>query len=46
MSTGAMIMMLITEIFITVITVYFFWKVLKTPSKPEHDSTIEKSEKE
>ena len=46
MSTGAITMMLITEIFITVITVYFFWKVLKTPSKPEQDSTLEKSDKE
>lgn len=46
MSTGAMTMMLITEISITVITVYFFWKVLKTPNKTEQDSTLEKSEKE
>ncbi len=46
MTTGAMTMMLITEIFITVITVYFFWKVLKIPSKPEHDSTSEKSNKD
>ena len=41
-----MTMMLITEISITVITVYFFWKVLKTPNKPERDSTSEKSDKE
>ena len=46
MTTGAMTMMLVTEIFITVITAYFFWKVLKTPQKPEQDSEVENSEKE
>jgi len=38
MSTPAFITMIVTEVAITVITIYFFWKVLKTPPKPEPDS--------
>jgi hypothetical protein len=38
MSTSALITMVVTEVAITVITGYFFWKVLKTPPKPEPDS--------
>jgi len=34
-------MMLVTEIFVTIITVYFFLKILKTPSKQEPDSFSE-----
>lgn len=41
MSTSALIMMIVTEATITIITVYFFWKVLKTPPKKEPDSFSE-----
>lgn len=30
--------MVATQLTVTVFTVYFFWKVLKTPPKPEPDS--------
>jgi len=41
MSTSALVMMIVTEVVITVITGFFFWKVLKTPSKNEPDSFSE-----
>lgn len=41
MSKSALIMMIAAESIITVITIYFFWKVLKTPPKPEPDSYID-----
>jgi hypothetical protein len=46
MSTSALILIVITWSSVTFATGYFFYKVLTTPSKPEHESTIEKSEKE
>lgn len=42
MSNSAMCMMIITEVLITVITIYFFWRVLKTPPKTEQDSLSDK----
>jgi len=41
MNTTALVMMLVTEITVTAITLYFFWKVLKTPPKSEPDSYSE-----
>jgi hypothetical protein len=41
MSTSALFTMVVTEVAITLITVYFFRKVLKTPPKPEPDSYTE-----
>ncbi len=38
MSTRALLMLLLAEIPITLFTIYFFWKVVKTPPKPEPDS--------
>lgn len=38
MSTIALTMMLVTVGLVTIITGYFFWKVLVTPPKPEPDS--------
>jgi hypothetical protein len=38
MTTTAWAMMLVTDILVTVITVYFFVKVLRTPPKDEPDS--------
>ena len=38
MNSSALIIMLLAEGTITAITFYFFWLVLKTPSKPEPDS--------
>jgi len=35
METSALLMMLVTEVAITFITIYFFWKVLKIPAKAE-----------
>ena len=44
MNTSALIMMLVTEITIICITIYFFVKVLKTPPKNETDSYTENDE--
>lgn len=41
MNSSALIMMLVTEIAVTVITIYYFIKVLRTPPKPEPDSFTE-----
>jgi hypothetical protein len=41
MSTEGLTMMLVTEITVTLITVYFFLKILKTPNKAEPDSYSE-----
>ena len=38
MSSTALAMMVITEVIITAITIYFFWKVLSTPPRKEPDS--------
>jgi len=46
MSTGALAMMLITEISITVITGYFFYKVLTTKKHEEPDSFTDNEDKE
>ena len=44
MNTLALTVMLFTMISITLITIYFFVKVLKTPPKPEPDSFSENDE--
>jgi len=44
MTTGALVMMILAEGIITVITVYFFWKVIKTPPRKEPDSFVENDE--
>ncbi len=41
MNTPALIMLLSSQILITAFVVYFFWKVLNTPKKPEPDSFTE-----
>jgi hypothetical protein len=41
MSTGALTMMLVTEITITIITAFFFYKVLTTKKHDEPDSYTE-----
>ena len=38
MSNGALIMMVVTMALVTGATIYFFWRVLKTPAKGEPDS--------
>jgi hypothetical protein len=38
MSTSALITMISVQVSVTVVTAYFFWKVLRTPPKPEPDS--------
>lgn len=38
MNTTALVLMLTVQITVTCITLYFFWKVLKTPPRPEPDS--------
>lgn len=38
MNTSALILMVVTQVSVTAFTVYFFWKVLKTPPRPEPDS--------
>lgn len=41
MNTSALIMMVLTQVTVTAVTVFFFWKVLKTPPKQEPDSFSE-----
>jgi heme/copper-type cytochrome/quinol oxidase subunit 2 len=38
MNSDALITMLAVQIPVITITIYFFWKVLKTPEKEEPDS--------
>lgn len=38
MGTSALIMMVTVQVLVTIITFSFFWKVLRTPPKPEPDS--------
>ena len=38
MSTSALLMLVVTEGTVTAFTLYFFWKVLTVPPKPEPDS--------
>ena len=38
MSTSALLMLVVTEVTVTAFTLYFFWKVLTVPPKPEPDS--------
>ncbi|MFM1897863.1 MAG: hypothetical protein RL577_103 [Bacteroidota bacterium] len=37
MSQSAIIMMISTQVFVTVVTAYFFWKVLKKPAGGSND---------
>lgn len=46
MNTSALITMIATEVIITAVTFYFFWRVLKTPPRPEEDSYSENDEEE
>lgn len=46
MNSSALFLMIATEVIITGITVYFFWKVLRTPPKPEPDSFSENDEEQ
>jgi len=41
MSNSAFITMIIVQVTVTVITGYFFYKVLTTPARPEPDSYAE-----
>jgi hypothetical protein len=41
MNSSALIMMITTEVIVTLVTGYFFLRVLKTPPKSEPDSFIE-----
>lgn len=38
MSNGAFILMVVVQLSVTLITGFFFWKVLKTPPRAEPDS--------
>jgi len=38
MNTSALVVMLATILLVTGLTIYFFYQVLNTPSKPEPDS--------
>lgn len=41
MTTSALIMMILVQVSVTVITIYFFVKVLKAPKREEPDSFVE-----
>jgi hypothetical protein len=46
MSSSGMTMMLVTEISITLITCFFFFKVLFTKPNPEPDSYLDNDDEE
>ena len=41
MNNSALLLMISSEVIITSVTIYFFWRVLKTPKNPEPDSFTE-----
>lgn len=41
MTSSALTLMVLVQVSVTCITVYFFWKVLKTPPQQEPDSYSE-----
>lgn len=45
MTTSAIIMMVLVQLSVAAVTIYFFVKVLKSPKKPEPDSFIENEDK-
>ena len=44
MNSEALIIMIVTQGLVTGITLYYFYKVLTTPPKPEPDSFLENDE--
>jgi len=44
METAAFWMMLLTQLTVTIVTGYFFYRVLTAPSRPEPDSYSENDE--
>lgn len=38
MTTGAFVLMVTVQLTVTIVTAYFFWKVLNTPPRREPDS--------
>jgi len=46
MSNSALIMMIVVQVSVTIITGYFFYKVLVTPPKSEPDSYTENDDEE
>ncbi len=38
MNTSAILLMVATQVMVAGFTAYFFWRVLKTPPRPEPDS--------
>ncbi len=44
MTTLALMLMIVVQSLVTFITAYFFYKILKTPPKPEPDSYSENDE--
>ncbi|GAB3201535.1 hypothetical protein ABID22_001461 [Pontibacter aydingkolensis] len=41
MNTSALVVMLLTLGIVTGLMLYFFWRVIKTPPKPEPDSYLD-----
>ncbi|WP_461491787.1 hypothetical protein [Pontibacter sp. HJ8] len=41
MNTSALIIMLTTMSLVTGLTIFFFWKVLNAPARPEPDSYLD-----
>jgi len=46
MSNSALLMLVITEVTVAAFTVYFFWKVLTVPPRPEPDSYADNDDEE
>lgn len=44
MNTSALLLMVTTMLMVTLITAYFFWKVLTIPPRPEPDSFTENND--
>lgn len=46
MTTSAIIMMVFVQVSVTIITIYFFLKVLRTPKREEPDSFVDNDDDE
>jgi hypothetical protein len=44
MSTGAIITMIVVQVSVTIVTAYFFIKVLKTPEKNKHPAGMKEGD--
>lgn len=46
MNSSALILMVFAQVMVTIACLYFFWRVLKAPHRPEPDSYAENDDQE